>query len=41
MADSQLITTAISFLFAVPEQAVKQQVKSHLQWDHGSINVFE
>lgn len=41
IARSQLITTAITFLFAVPEQAGEQQVKSYLQRDHDSISAYE
>lgn len=41
IARPQLITSAIIFLFAVPEQAGEQQVKSHLQRDHDSISAYE
>lgn len=41
IASPQLITSAIIFLFVVPEQAGEQQVKPHLQRDHNSISAYE
>lgn len=41
IASPQLITSAIIFLFVVPEQAGEQQVKPRLQRDHDSISAYE